>query len=180
MKPNNFTNYPWNSILQNFASEKVAQNIMKILKRTGNEFRKLSFEEYKAERLKDGNYTDNEEYHFYEVIMWCANEQTASLFCKKWAKEEEEQLYYVRTEGYVGNALLWWGPNHSGYISDIKKAGKYTMEEAMKICRGRSTEKAYLCSTIDKKVEAHKLIIDAQYIDKNDMAFNLESLDKKA
>lgn len=28
----------------------------------------------------------------------------------------------------------WWGPNHAHYYWDITEAGRYTLEEAMKIC----------------------------------------------
>lgn len=86
------------------------------------------------------------------------------------------ELYYLRTEGFVGNALLWWGKNHRGYTSNILQAGKYTRKEAENICHGRDTEKAYLCSVIDEKEEAKKLIIDSQFISSEDMAFNLKSL----
>lgn len=43
---------------------------------------------------------------------------------------DNEKLYYIRNEGYVGNALVWWAENSKGYTTDIRKAGKYTFEEA--------------------------------------------------
>ena len=33
--------------------------------------------------------------------------------------------------GYIGNALLFWGKNDSGYYSDINKCQLYTKEEVM-------------------------------------------------
>lgn len=30
----------------------------------------------------------------------------------------------------------WWGENHSGYPSNIKHAGRYSFDEAIKICNG--------------------------------------------
>ena len=53
MKPSDFLEYPWNSVTKNSEYETIALNIMVILKRTGDEFRELSFDEYKTERLKD-------------------------------------------------------------------------------------------------------------------------------
>ncbi len=84
MKPSNFTSYPWSSVLQNSESETIAQNVMKVLKRTGDEFRPLSWEEYKEERLKDGNFSDREKSIFENVIPYCKSADTAVLFCKTW------------------------------------------------------------------------------------------------
>ncbi len=85
MKPSNFTSYPWSSVLQNSESETIAQNVMKVLKRTGDEFRLLFWEEYKEERLKDGNFSDREKSIFENVIPYCQSADTAVLFCKTWA-----------------------------------------------------------------------------------------------
>ena len=52
-KPSNFTNYPWNSVFENSEHETIAVNIMFILKRTGDEWRELTWEEYVEERKKD-------------------------------------------------------------------------------------------------------------------------------
>lgn len=61
MKPSFFSSkYPWDSVFGKSECETIAQNIMKILQRTGDEFRTLSFEEYKDERLKDGNFSERE------------------------------------------------------------------------------------------------------------------------
>ena len=65
--PATFTNYPWSSVLQNHESEMIARNIMIILTRTGNEFRELTWDEYKTERLKDGQFTENEKRYFDQV-----------------------------------------------------------------------------------------------------------------
>lgn len=86
MKPSDFTNYPWNSILQKSECETVAQNIMKILKRTGNKFRALSFNEYKTERLKDSNFTEGELSYFDQVNDYCTDGESALRFCSNWAK----------------------------------------------------------------------------------------------
>jgi hypothetical protein len=60
-----------------------------------------------------------------------------------------EELYYIRTEGYSGNTLIWWRPNSKGYTADLNKAGKYSKEEAKKICKGSQTELAYNVEKVD-------------------------------
>jgi hypothetical protein len=53
-KPSDFaTTYPWSSVAQKSETESIAVNIMKILKRTGDEWRELTWEEYKEIRLAD-------------------------------------------------------------------------------------------------------------------------------
>lgn len=72
-------------------------------------------------------------------------------------------MYYIRNEGYVGNALVWWCEDGKGYTTDIRKAGKYTLERAKQICK-RDVDSAYKCSYIDNLLIAQKLIIDCQYV----------------
>ena len=45
----------------------------------------LTFDEYKSERLKDGNFTNSEKQYFDMVIGYCKSEDTAKLFSKSWA-----------------------------------------------------------------------------------------------
>lgn len=71
--------------------------------------------------------------------------------------------YYLRSKGFVGNALCWWLPGGAGYTTDIRKAGKFTEEEAKARTRYGGTA-AYLCSDIDGNEPAHKLIIDSQFV----------------
>lgn len=82
-----------------------------------------------------------------------------------------ENLYYIRKEGYLGNALIWWGKDGNGYTCDIKQAGKYTQEQAKNICQ-RPQDSAYECSYIDNLIEAQKLIIDCQYVDESKRMYN--------
>ena len=76
----------------------------------------------------------------------------------------KEQLYYIQNEGYLGNAMRWLGVDSKGYTSDIRKAGKYTEEQAKRICR-RPEDTAWECEYIDSLEEAKKLIIDMQHVD---------------
>lgn len=87
MKPSNFTSHPMGSISQNSETETIASNIMKILQRTGNIFRKLTFKEYKKERLKDKDFSSIEEDYFNTAIKHCDSADNAQLFCDDWKKE---------------------------------------------------------------------------------------------
>ena len=83
-KPSEFAKHPFSSVLQNCESETIACNIMQILKRTGDTFRPLTWDEYKLEREKDGSFTEREKGYFDDVIDYCASDQTARLFSKSW------------------------------------------------------------------------------------------------
>lgn len=93
MKPSNYTNAPMGSVAQKAEPEWVAQNIMKILARTGDTWRVLSWEEYMEERLKDsatdkgGGFSRYEQKYFDMVIDYCASPESANRFCKDWYKE---------------------------------------------------------------------------------------------
>ena len=86
LKPSDFCTYPWNSRFQKSENEVIALNIMKILQRTGNEFRDLSWEEYKEERTKDGNFSSREKKYFEESVKYCTAEKAQS-FSSSWRKK---------------------------------------------------------------------------------------------
>ncbi len=73
-----------------------------------------------------------------------------------------DELYYIQN-GYVGNAILWWGINGAGYTCDITKAGKYTRKETDQIIQ-RPEDRAWPCEYIDNNADAHKMVIDSQYL----------------
>lgn len=83
-KPSDFTEQPWNSVLQKSEAETIARNIMVILKRTGNKWRKLSWEEYKSEREKDGEFTESERGYFNQVLPYTLTAENAATFSKSW------------------------------------------------------------------------------------------------
>ncbi len=87
MKPSNFCSTPFDSVLKNSECETVARNIMMILSRTGDEFRLLSWDEYKEHRTKDGNFTESEKQYFDRVVGFCVSAESAKAFCQSWAKE---------------------------------------------------------------------------------------------
>lgn len=88
MKPSNYVVHPWGSVLQNSESETIACNIMTILSRTGNTWRPLTYEEYRTERLKDGNFSGIEESYFNKIMPYCKSEDTANLFCPSWCRPD--------------------------------------------------------------------------------------------
>jgi hypothetical protein len=57
---------------------------MKILKRSGNEFRDLSYDEYKAHRINDGDFSPSEKHYFSAVIKFCKSADTAKCFSDAW------------------------------------------------------------------------------------------------
>lgn len=93
LNPSDFAKiFPIRSRFNKFEHEKVARNIMIILKRTGNEFRDLSWQEYKKERLKDGalvKLVDNEKKYFIDVIRWCVTAHNAKQFSPQWDIKSE-------------------------------------------------------------------------------------------
>lgn len=78
------TIHPFNSITQSHKAETVARNIMVILARTGNVFRLLTWEEYKAQRIVDGHFTERECEFFEKVSRFCVTEETVRLFSNYW------------------------------------------------------------------------------------------------
>ena len=84
MKPSDFNKHPYGSVLQNNESEVVARNIMVILSHAGNEFRLLSWGEYKEARQKDGNFTESEKLYFDKVVGFCVTAESAKAFCANW------------------------------------------------------------------------------------------------
>lgn len=49
------------------------------------------------------------------------------------------ELYYIQdSRSIVGNSMLWWGPDSSGYTTDIDKAGLYEKEWVEKHITRRS------------------------------------------
>lgn len=86
-------------------------------------------------------------------------------------KMKTEKLYYIRNQGYLGNALIWWQEG-GGYTCDIRKAEKFSYEKAEKQCLSRTEDTAYECDYIDNLLIAQKLIIDSQYVEEDKILFN--------
>ena len=62
-------------------------NILVILKRTGDQWRDLSLEEYAKERAKDGGYQAWAENEFFNQVQpFTVSADTAATVCDEWAK----------------------------------------------------------------------------------------------
>jgi hypothetical protein len=86
MTPKNFVKYPWDSVMNKSECETIAKNIMIILAMNGNEWRDLTWDEYRQHRIMDGSFSDNERPYFEQVIGYCKSVDTAVLFSPEWAK----------------------------------------------------------------------------------------------
>jgi len=84
MKPSNCLTHPYDSVFENHETEEVARNIMVILSRTGDSFRRLSWEEYETHRVKDGNFSQTEKRYFERIVGMCASEESARAFSEAW------------------------------------------------------------------------------------------------
>lgn len=85
MQPSDFTSQPWSCVFRKSESETIARNIMVILKRTGDQWRELPWEEYKAERLKDGSFSEwKEKPEFERVQPYTTSPDQARLFSPTW------------------------------------------------------------------------------------------------
>ena len=81
-------------------------------------------------------------------------------------EDRPEEMYYIQN-GYVGNAILWWGKDHSGYTAHFNNAGRYTKDEAIKIINNRPNDDyAWLCSHVDSNKEAHVQVIEIGNLDR--------------
>lgn len=85
--------------MENSECETVAKNIMVILARTGDTFRELTEEEYRAERIKDyennpkgGGYSYIESQIFDRVKNVAKSAIMAARFCDDWAKALDSEI----------------------------------------------------------------------------------------
>ena len=88
MKPSHLLEHPpVNSIVGTQIAERVAHNIIKILCRNGDEWRTLSWQEYKHERQKDhaGLSIYVEYIPFAVVSSYCSNAESARRFSATWS-----------------------------------------------------------------------------------------------
>jgi hypothetical protein len=54
-----------------------------------------------------------------------------------------KKQYYIRKEGYVGDAWIWWRANSHGYTTNMDQAGIYSEEDARRICSNSTESSAY-------------------------------------
>jgi len=76
--------------------------------------------------------------------------------------EAKEPLYYLQdTRSTVGNCPLWWRENGKGYTTDLREAGKYTFDEAIRQHRCRETDLPWPCEQINA---IQRITVDVQYM----------------
>lgn len=63
--------------------------------------------------------------------------------------DEQPMYYFQDSRGFVGNCSIWWALNGSGYTTDLRKAQKYTLAQAVRQNRFRESDLPWLCSEID-------------------------------
>lgn len=71
-----------------------------------------------------------------EVIKSGTDEWEVSV--RKLPTKKAEPLFYIQNTkaGYLGNAIMFWGKNRSGYTANLEDAGQYSYEEAKQLCQG--------------------------------------------
>lgn len=89
LNPSDFITNPYGSKLGDSQAETVAVNIMVFLKRIGDVWKKLSWEEYAFERRSDNPCLEEkelnlEEEHFNKVISYCESAEKAKTFSISW------------------------------------------------------------------------------------------------
>ena len=92
MKPSDFKTHPHFSITRKHEYEAFVLNIMRILARTGNKFRKLTLDEYIKERKKediDCFIKYYEKVHFDHFSEYCTSAEKAIEFCSDWADQND-------------------------------------------------------------------------------------------
>lgn len=63
---------------------------------------------------------------------------------------QEEEFYIVMKSPHGSDYALFWRPNREGYTRVLDRAGRYSKEEAEKICRLRGEEFMVLCEAAER------------------------------
>lgn len=75
-------------------------------------------------------------------------------------------LFYLQdSRSFVGNDVLWWARNGSGYTTDLRNAHVYTQEEAQARHDARATDIPWPKDYIDSK---WRPAVDAQHIKRDE------------
>ncbi len=70
----------------------------------------------------------------------------------------------IDKRSFVGNDVMFWNKNSSGYTTCIDSAQKYTEKEAMNLDSGRSTDIAILFTDVESKC---RRVVDFQNLDRD-------------
>ncbi len=129
LKPSLFTILPIGSVCQKSEAETIATNIMVILKRTGDIFRKLTWEEYKEERLKDGKFSSGEASYFDMVIDYCTDAKSASLFSPAWKDVYDKTISNSTPIATENKNIEWYTTDYvENYVNNNPKESKIVGE----------------------------------------------------
>ena len=111
-KPSDFTKPIYNSLFRESNAEFIFSNIMIILERLGNEWINLSWEQYKQERQKDGNFNEKELDYFEQVHPFTLSANLAQEVedgiegrIKRY-RHEIEIVYFFNSKGSCWGFLL--------------------------------------------------------------------------
>jgi len=83
----------FNSVFNKSEYEIIANNIMTILERVGNTWKKLPWKTYKRERMKDGAidwHVEAEREYFDGAVLYCVSPEKAAAFCPRWLEISEK------------------------------------------------------------------------------------------
>ena len=69
-----------------------------------------------------------------------------------YAIANDTQYYIQDTRGQVGNCILWWGKDKSGYVCDIRDAGIY---DGAFVNTLRDTDLAWPIDVVEQHVVTH-------------------------
>lgn len=118
--------------------------------------------EYTDLKLKRDKYFDIVFFEGDEVERWkMEHDMEVKARLHKMYQLSDDDMYYVQDRrSYVGNAVLWWGLDSNGYVTDLKKAQKYTKAEIVsKFGDARDTDIIWPASHVEKAVREY---VDAQ------------------
>lgn len=113
-------------------------------KRRGNYLAELKYKMEKEERMKE-----------HEKLI-----EKINLY------PNDSYFYIQDRRSYVGNSVLWFGPNNRGYTIDIDKAGKYSKEEIIDLFKNgkRETDIIWPADEVENNIKRH---VDSQYLDRS-------------
>jgi uncharacterized Zn finger protein len=89
LRPRDFVAVPDGSIFPSTEHEIIASNIMKILARTDNRFRPITWDEYWSESSKDRSQVTDDPGVFFQVVVHCISAEQAVLVSPVWGKRKK-------------------------------------------------------------------------------------------
>lgn len=109
-----------------------------------------------------GNYLSSLKYDMEKK----EREKKYKIFIDKINSYPDNSFFYVQDRrSYVGNSVVWFGPNNQGYTIDMDKAGKYSKEDIIKLFGKdkRETDIIWPADEVEKNIRKH---VDSQYLDR--------------